>query len=116
MREIIFYKTTGGSNPIEDFLDSLSAKQAQKVAWVLNLIEELEIIPGQYFKKMVNTDDIWEVRVKIGSNIFRLLGFFDGPKLLIISYAFQKKTQKTPREAIKTAEQRKQDYFRRKKK
>ena len=116
MREIIFYKTTGGKNPIEEFLDSLSAKQAQKVAWVLNLIEELEIIPGQYFKKLVNTDDIWEVRVKIGSNIFRLLGFFDGSKIVVLSHAFQKKTQKTPRQAIQLAEKRKDDYFRRKKK
>lgn len=116
MREIIFYKTSGGNNPIEDFLDSLSAKQAQKVAWVLTLIEEMDNVPGQYFQKMVNTDDLWEVRVKIGSNIFRFLGFFDGPKLLIISYAFQKKTQKTPQPAIRTAEERKKDYFRRKKK
>ena len=116
MRGIIFYKTTGGKSPIDDFLDTLSAKQAQKVTWVLNIIEELEIIPGQYFKKLVNTDDIWEVRVKIGSNIFRLLGFFDGSKVVVLSHAFQKKTQKTPRQAIQLAEKRKDDYFRRKKK
>ncbi|OVE77055.1 hypothetical protein BVX97_00050, partial [bacterium E08(2017)] len=68
------------------------------------------------FQKRVNTDDIWEVRVKIGSNIFRLRGFFDGSKLVVISHAVQKKTQKTPRQAIKLAEERKRDYFRRKKK
>ena len=116
MRKIIFYKTTGGKSPIGDFLDTLSAKQAQKVTWVLNIIEGLEIIPGQYFKKLVNTDDIWEVRVKIGSNIFRLLGFFDGSKIVVLSHAFQKKTQKTPRQAIQLAEKRKADYFRRKRK
>jgi phage-related protein len=63
---------------------------------------------------MANTDDIWEARVRVGSNIFRLLGFFDGAKLVVMSHAFQKKTQKTPRQAIQLAEQRKQDYFRRK--
>jgi phage-related protein len=94
IREIIFYKTFSGKSPIEEFLDTLSSKQAQKVIWVLNLIENLEIIPRQYFKKMVNTDDIWEVRVKMGSNIFRILGFFDGSKLIVLSHAFQKKTQK----------------------
>jgi phage-related protein len=116
IREIIFYKTFSGKSPIEEFLDTLSSKQAQKVIWVLNLIENLEIIPRQYFKKMVNTDDIWEVRVKMGSNIFRILGFFDGSKLIVLSHAFQKKTQKTPKQAIKLAEQRKHDYFRRKRK
>ncbi|MBL7219431.1 MAG: type II toxin-antitoxin system RelE/ParE family toxin [Phycisphaerae bacterium] len=116
MREIIFYRTPAGSSPIDDFLDALSSKQARKVTWVLNLLEELEIVPKQYFKKMTNTDDLWEVRVKTGSNIFRLLGFFDGAKIVILSHAFQKKTQKTPRQAIKLAEARKKDYFGRKKK
>ncbi len=107
VREVIFYKTSGNRSPINEFLDTLSAKQAQKVSWVLNLIEELNMVPGQYFQKMVSIDDIWEARVKIGSNIFRLLGFFDGSKLVVMSHAFQKKTQKTPRQAIKLAEERK---------
>ena len=52
-------------------MDSLSGKQAQKVVWVLRLIEEFEVVPSQYFKKMVNTKDLWEVRVSQASNIFR---------------------------------------------
>ena len=55
---------------------------------------------------MPDTKDIWEVRVKSGSNILRFLGLFDGPRLVVLSYAFQKKTQKTPRQAIKVAEKR----------
>jgi phage-related protein len=116
IREVKFYATSTGRSPIEEFLDTLSAKQAQKVTWTLNLLEEMESVPTQYFQKMVNTDDLWEVRVKAGSNIFRLLGFFDGAKLVVLSHAFQKKTQKTPRQAIKLAEERKRDYFTRKKK
>jgi len=54
--------------------------------------------------------------VRTGSNIFRLLGFFDGAKIVVLSHAFQKKTQKTPRHAVKLAEGRKRDYFARKKK
>jgi len=50
MREIRFYKTISGKSPISDFLNSLSDKQAQKVSWVLEVIEELRIIPKQYFK------------------------------------------------------------------
>jgi phage-related protein len=41
------------------------------------------------------------------------LGFFDGTNLVVLDYAFQKKTQKTPKNAIKTAEERKRDYFKR---
>jgi len=113
MREIRFYRSDSGACPIEVFLDSLSGKQAQKVAWTLQLIEEIPIVPTKYFKKLVNTDDIWEVRIQIGNNIFRLLGFLDGENLVILNHAFQKKTQKTPKNEIQIAETRKKNYLNR---
>ncbi len=113
MKEIIFYKTNSGKCPVEKFLQGLGSKEAQKVTWVLRLIEELPIIPKTYFKKLTNTDDIWEIRIVFGKNIFRILGFSDGSKLVVLNHAFQKKTQKTPQQAIKTAETRKRDYFKR---
>lgn len=51
----------------------------------------------------------------VGNNIFRLLGFFDGPKLIVLTHAFQKKTKKTPHRAIEIAEARMRDYFERRK-
>ena len=104
-----------GRCPVEEFLDSLESKQAQKVAWVLQLVEELDLVPVQYFKKLVGSDEIWEVRVQVGGNIFRILGFLDGAELVVLNHAFQKKTQKTPRKEIQTAERRKRDYLARKK-
>ena len=91
----------------------MNPKQAQKATWVLRLIEELPRIPSSYLKKLVNTDNIWEVRIASGSNIYRLLGFFDGPKLIVLNHAFQKKSQKTPQKDIKIAEARKKEYFER---
>jgi len=114
MRQIIFYETASNQKPVEEFLDKLSARQAQKAAWVLKLVEELDHVPAQYLKKLVNTDDLWEVRVKAGTDIFRFISFFDGSKFLILAHAFQKKTQKTPIHAIEIAEKRKKEYFRRK--
>ena len=113
MREIIFYRTSTGYCPVEKFLDLLPSKHSKKVSWVLSLIEDLPMVPKQYFKKLVNTDDIWEVRVKSGGEAYRLLGFFDGTNLVVLDYAFQKKTRKTPQNAIKTAEERKREYFKR---
>jgi phage-related protein len=115
-REVIFYETDAGHSPVEEFLDTLSTKQALKTAWVINLVEDMGVVPAQYFQKMPSTDDLWEIRVKVAGNIFRFLGFFNGRKLVVLSHAFQKKTQKTPRQAIRLAEERKRDYFRRKKK
>jgi len=113
MREIHFYQSDSGICPIEVFLDSLSGKQAQKVMWTLQLIEELQNVPTKYFKKLVNTNDIWEVRIQTGNNIFRLLGFLDGENIVILTHAFQKKTQKTPKKEIQIAEARKKNYLNR---
>ncbi len=113
MREIHFYRTESDFCPVEEFLDSLTAKQAQKATWVMQLIEEIDVVPVQYFKKLVNTDDIWEVRIQVGNNIFRVLGFLDDQRLVVLNHAFQKKTQKTPKKEIKIAEKRKKDYLRR---
>ena len=113
MRKILFYKTASGQSPIEDFLDQLSSKQAQKVTWVLWLIEELDRVPSNYFKKMVNTDDLWEVRIQTGGNIFRILGFLSKNNLIVLNHGFQKKTQKTPQKEIKIAEDRKKEYLNR---
>lgn len=114
MREIVFYRTESGRCPVEEFLDSLRSKQAQKVAWVLRLVEELDLVPGQYFKKLVGSEEIWEVRVQVAGNIFRVLGFLDGTELVVLNHAFQKKTQKIPPKEIRTAEKRKRDYLARK--
>ncbi len=110
MREILFYKTESGKCPVENFLNSLNAKQAQKVAWVMQVVEELDKVPTTYLKKLTNIDDIWEIRVQIGSNIFRFLGFFEKGNFIVLTNGFQKKTQKTPKSEILLSEQRKQDY------
>ena len=98
MREIIFYKTQNGACPVEKFLDSLAAKQAQKVTWVLSLVEMIDMVPIQYFKKLEGTADIWEVRIGFGSNTFRLLGFMNRGNLGILTNGFAKKTQKHQRQ------------------
>jgi len=95
-------------------LDSLNDRQVEKILWVLRLIKELEIVPKEYFKKLVNTDEIWEVRVSSGNINFRLLCFFDYGNLIILTNGFIKKSQKTPKAEIKIAEQRRKDYIERK--
>jgi len=113
MREIHFYRTLSGSCPVEEFLDTLSDKQIEKILWVLRIIRDVNFIPKDYFKKLVNTDDIWEIRVKYGGNIFRILGFFYKNDIIILTNGFIKKTQKTPLKEIKIAQDRKKDYLER---
>jgi phage-related protein len=111
MKEVHFFKRANGSSPVEEFLDDLTGKQAQKVAWVLKLIEDMDIIPTQYWKKLTNTDDLWEARIQFGGNIFRILGFEYKNSFVVLTNGFAKKTQKTPRQEMKIAEQRKKTHI-----
>ena len=113
MKEIRFYATTTGYCPVQEYPDDLPDKTVQKIAWVLRVIRDLERVPANSFKKLVNTDDIWEVRVDVGHNTFRLLGFFGGRELVVLTNSFQKKTQQTPSAEIRLAEERKADYLKR---
>ncbi len=107
MRSISFYKTSSGKCPVKEHLDSLSDTQVTKITWVLKLVRETQNISTKYFKKLVNTDDILEIRVSVGKNLFRFLGFIQNQELSILTNSFQKKTQKTPGKEIKLAENRK---------
>lgn len=114
MRKIVrFYQAEDGKTPVREFLDSLPGKVAQKVSWVLMLVEELDILPATYFKKLVGSDDIWECRTQFGSNEYRILCFHAGGSVLVLTHGFVKKTQKTPAKEIERSETFKRDYLRR---
>jgi len=94
MRKIIFYHFENGKCPVEDYLESLSNKQVEKVFFVLDIVEQLDIVPKKFFKKLEATDDIWEVRVQHGNNIFRLLVFLISTILLFLTTLLLKKLRK----------------------
>ena len=115
MRDVKFYRTVDGYCPVQVFIDSLSGKAAQKVVWTLSLLEELETLPTTYFKKLVNTDGIWEVRVSLGSDIYRIFCFFAGNSVVVLTHGLVKKTQKTPPGEIERAQAYRQEYLSRRK-
>lgn len=114
-RSIVFYRTASGKCPIQDFLDSLSGKVARKVTWVLHLIEDLEIVPATYFKKLTGSEEIWECRIQSGSNAYRIFCFFDGGKVVVLTHGIEKKSMKTPKNEIEKAESYRRDYLARRK-
>jgi phage-related protein len=112
-RVVTFYRTISGNCPIKEFLDSLPSKAAQKAAWVLSLLEDLELVPSSYFKKLVGTEDIWECRIQFGSNIYRIFCFFIGNFVVVLTHGLVKKSQKTPKQEIERAEACRRDFLKR---
>jgi phage-related protein len=98
IREIIAFK-----NYFEDFLKEQPIKVQNKIFKILEAIETLERIPTNYLKLIVGTSGLYEARIQLGSDIWRVFCFFDKGKLVILLNGFQKKTQKTPINEIEKA-------------
>ncbi|MDP3029506.1 MAG: type II toxin-antitoxin system RelE/ParE family toxin [Deltaproteobacteria bacterium] len=112
-RIVKFYKTADGKCSVEEFLDSLPGKAAQKVTWVLKLLEDLDVVPSSYFKKLAGTEEIWECRVQCGSNAYRIFCFLVDNSIVVLTHGFAKKSRKTPKQEIERAEACRRDYLRR---
>ena len=110
-REVIIYK-----NYFDDFFQSQPQKVKDKIIKVLDIIEQVERIPSTYLKYIEGTNGLFEVRVQLGNNIFRIFCFFDGNKFVILLTGFQKKTQKTPSIEISRAVRLMNEYYEEKRK
>lgn len=106
LREIFYYE-----DYYLDFFETLKPEVKKKFNWTLQLIATIEKIPEKYFKYMTNSSGIFEIRVEVGTNIYRVFSFFDKGNLIILVNGFQKKTQKTPKKEIELAEKLKKQYF-----
>jgi phage-related protein len=97
-RKVVVYKTY-----FLDFYESQNAEVQKKIEWTLKLIQEMERIPKKYFDHISGTKGLYEIRVEVGGNIYRIFSFFDAGNLIVLGNGFQKKAQKTPRVEIERA-------------
>ena len=105
VRTAFYYK-----NYFFDFYNLQRLRVRNKILKTIKLIEDLRIVPDKFLKHITGTIGLYEIRVKVGSDIFRIFCFFDSDNLIILINGFQKKTQKTPDSEIKKALQLKSEY------
>jgi phage-related protein len=106
VRDIYYYK-----DYYLDFFEVLKPDVKRKFNWTLKLLATIDRVPVKYFKHVEGTSGLFEVRVEVGSDIYRVFSFFDEGRLIILLNGFQKKSQKTPKNEIELAEKLKKQYF-----
>jgi phage-related protein len=106
IRDIFYYK-----DYYLDFFNTLKPEVKKKFNWTLQLIATNDKIPDKFFKHITGSIGLYEIRVEVGSNIFRVFSFFDKGKLIVLVNGFQKKTKKSPKREIELAEKLKKQYF-----
>jgi len=105
-RKIIFH----GNHFTEFYLKQTSNVQ-EKIEYVLRIVRQVERISKCFLDHMEGADGLYEIRIEVESNIFRIFCCFDEGNIVILFNGFQKKTQKTPKTEIERAKRLKQEYF-----
>jgi len=112
--QVEFYKKENGNCPILEFFDSLDCKKKAKVLRTIDILERNGNELREPYSKLL-VDGIFELRIRQGTDIVRVLYFFYVGKKIILTHGFTKKTQKTPQNQIEKAKEYKNDYYRRNK-
>lgn len=107
--QVVYYRDARGNCPVKDFLEELPTKvQAKLFKWIQLLEEEGPNLPRPYAD--VLREKIRELRLKFGSNQYRLLYFFHG-KMVVLTHGFLKKTDQVPNEEIERAVRMRNDFL-----
>lgn len=95
--QIYFYKDSLGKSPIENFFLKLSKTNKVLLAQSLKGIEKLK--NRAYHKEPLSKyiePGLWELRIRSGTDILRILYTFTKGQIIILLHVFVKKQQKTP--------------------
>jgi phage-related protein len=105
-RKIVFYE-----DHFVQFYLTQNAKVQKKIEYVFKIVRTVEKIPKKFLDHLTGTEGIYEMRIEVGSDIYRIFCCFDDGNLVVLFNAFQKKTQKTPKQELDKAVRLKKEYF-----
>ena len=105
-RQIVFHE-----HYFQDFYLEQTKTVREKIGYVFRVIKTVERIPEKFLKHLEGTDGLYEIRIEVNSNIYRIFCCFDKGNLVVLFNAFQKKSQKTLKKAIELAEKLMREYF-----
>lgn len=106
VRTVVAYK-----HYFEEFLKRQPIKVQDKIFKIIEIIETYQRVPKTYLKAITGADGLFEARIKLGSNIWRVFCFFDKGNLVILLNGFIKKSKKTPKQEIDQAKRLMTQYF-----
>jgi phage-related protein len=109
--EQLLRRTYVYKNYFWDFYNQQKKQVQDKIDFVIGLVRTLRIVPERFLKHLEGTDGLYEIRIKVGNNIFRIFCFFDEGNVVILLGGFRKKSEKTSRREITNAEKLKNEYY-----
>jgi phage-related protein len=107
---IEYYQSVNGKHPVEEFIDSLEKKSQARIARTIDLLGEFGIDLGMPYARYLEKQ-LWELRVRLGRNRYRIIYFLPVGTTFILLHGFSKKTDVVPKADLETAKNRRDDYL-----
>jgi len=108
--QVIFYIDEEGSEPVKDFILKQSDGAIAEILHVFKLLRLFHITLGMPYVRKIGKSGIRELRIKHGSDIYRIFFFAYTGRKFILLHAIQKKEDKISESDEKLAIQRMNDY------
>ena len=94
--QVVFYMDEDGDEPVKNFILARPDGAIAEILHVLKLLREFNIRLGMPYVRKIDKSGLRELRIKHGSNIYRVFYFtYIGNKFILL-HAILKKTDKTP--------------------
>ncbi len=109
LTSIIFYAESDGKSPVVDWLSQLKLKNRQGFANCFARIHQLQQTGYQLRRPSADylRDGIYELRARHHKVQYRILYFFNGKDIAVLSHSIIKKTSAVPNKDIDIAIKRK---------
>ena len=101
---LVFYQTSGGSEPVREWLKALASEDRRVVGQDLMRVQWRWPVGMPLCRSM--GQGLWEVRTDLPSNRIARVLIAPDAGVLVALHAFIKKTQKTPSDDLATARKR----------
>ncbi len=101
MHEMSYYDEND-KVPVLEFIMERTPKEQAKILREIDLLEEYGLSLGFPHVRKIVKSELWELRIRLGSNIFRIL-FKEVVNGFLLLHIFPKKTDKTPKREISIA-------------
>ncbi len=104
-----FYTDGRGRSPVAEFLQGLDAQTQARFIYSFEQLRIRNVLATEPLVRHLR-DKLWEVRERSDGNTYRVIYFFFTGRRIVMLHGFQKKTLRTPRSEIETAEQHMRDF------
>ena len=81
-------------NYYKDFYVEQTQTVRDKINYVLRLVETQWVIPKKFFRLLEGTDGIYEIRIEIESNIYRIFCCLDEGSVVVLFHGILKKVKR----------------------